>query len=573
MRHGILSDTHSNYLSTSDPVNAGEARQCPFGHYGNAFTTKEPRRAIGAPRLPAVVGRMASTGADGMALAAAADPMEKPFGRIADARASGVDRLPDDKHGQTHGNIPAGYTYFGQLVVHDLTHSVAVDDHIGKPPAPGNLSTPVLDLDTIYGGGPARCPHLYQPPYLNAPPASNDPDQYLFYLGRTAPATFPENEGLKSGEPRDLPRIDTQSRGIADTEPPTSVTPLIHDERNDDNLILSQLVTQILLVHNKVASHLARNGDPTHGNSPLDRKASFELARHFVLKAYRRVVLHDYLRHLLFPSIHEDLLAGKMEAYKNLPVEFVFGVARAGHSMVRAAYDINRHLDLSRSSLGRLMAFSSSTPGARLPLPADWVVDWSRLLVMKDGDTPQFARRISPFLAPTFVNGDLRSRRTGLNGSLSFHDLWRCYQFGVPTGQECAEQLIGRSSPDFLQPADMLPTPTFIDLHPADNLIAALDKYHEFCEKTPLSYYILQEAAKIGGNGRFLGPVGSTIFARTILFALQNAPSPHDTPPGQSDLSFAEIRKETGILKLADLLKVSGMQGPELAATIVATLM
>lgn len=571
MRHGHLSDIPGNYVSStlSPKKSESTSTKCPFGQYSAMFKAKQPRSALSAPSSPSVVGRMITAHLNGAA-PPQQDSTEAVFSQIADARASGVDNQPDDEF----GDIPAGYTYFGQLVVHDLTHSFPIADRASRAGKflLENLSTPSLDLDTIYGGGPTQCPHLYQPSYLNAPVGSYDPDQYLFYLGRTADPALPENEQMEGGKALDLPRIDTASRGISATTPTTCVTALVYDGRNDDNLILGQLTTQFLLVHNKVASYLYRKGDPTHGNRSLNKRESFELARYFLVKAYRRIVLHDYLKRLLLEPVYAKLLAQEMKPHNQIPIEFLFGVARVGHAMVRAAYTVNTHIDMNIAGLGRLMAFSSSSASAKLPLPADWVVNWSLFLEMEHGDRPQSARRISPFLAPAFVHGDLRSRHTGLNGSLSFHDLWRCHQFGVATGQECAEQLSDQEKIDILKPADMRPTPVFAALHPARNLMKALNENPDFCKNTPLSYYLLQEAAKFGSNGRFLGPLGSHIFARTILYALAVAKQPYETPTGQSELTFEEILQETGILKLRDLLKVADMPDDRLAITIVETL-
>ena len=535
MRHGHLSDTHNQLSSPAASGGASAQAQCPVKHYSNLF----------------------ATGAVPAAGVATAD--KDAIHAIADARSSGVDDAPPDDR----DNIPAGYTYFGQLVVHDLTRSIAIAA-AGGASALQNLMTPHLDLDTIYGGGPVQCPHLYQPPfepgYLSRPQDVEDDGQYLFHLGRTAKAALPENWQQGEGLPYDLPRVNAAANGYGGA----SATPLVRDMRNDDNLILAQLTAQLLLVHNAVAGFLHRNGDPTSANRPLPKRQSFELARHFVLKAYRRIVVHDFLHQLLLPSVYTDLTAGRIEPQDHLPIEFVFGAARVGHAMVRAAYRINNHIALGSSGLGRLMGFSANSPGATLPLPADWVVDWRQLLTMEEGDRPQGARRISPFLAPVFVHGDLKSRRTGLEGTLSFHDLWRCYQQQVPSGQECARQLFGAGSPKVLTEEDMLPTTVFVNLHPADNLRTALEAYPAFLTETPLSYYLLQEAAVLGGNGRYLGPLGSHIFATAILYALKDA--------GQSGLEFDHILKANGILKLPDLLKVPAMRDVDLARVIVETL-
>ena len=535
MRHGYLSELKSKVSGTS--ANASQApRRCPVGHYVSLF-----KKALVAPSASDL-------------------RIEDRIKDIAAARSSGVDDLPDS----IHGGIPAGYTYFGQLVVHDLTHRVAATLQ--------NINTASLDLDTIYGGGPDRCPHLFQPPYLNVDWSRGvDGGQHLFYLGRTGKAALFENRHLSHGGALDLPRIDTRSLGIAATEPKVCMTPLLNDERNDDNLILAQLTTQLLLVHNKVADYLHQMGDPTNSYAHLDRRQSFALAQYFVIKAYRRVVVHDYLKRLLKKDDHEALIAGKVRAPDHLPLEFVFGAARVGHAMLRRAYTVNDYITPAVSDLGNLMAFSSNwASSGKLPLPTDWVVNWSRLLPMEDGDAPQPARRISPFLAPALVHSNIGNLHRQHDSSLSFLDLWRCYQFGVPSGQECAAKF-DKTAADVLRGDLMLPPEPFTTLHPAGNLQDQLTKNPTFLNSTPLSYYLLQEAALRGDNGRYLGPLGANIYAQTIMHALDEAQQTYQAPDGKPPLTFAEIVKPSGICTLPQLLKVAAMLDDDLREAIVST--
>src|SRR5215212_1929596 len=54
------------------------------------------------------------------------------------------------------GQIPAGFTYLGQFVDHDLTFdktSVMLGDHVA-PSALLQGRSPRLDLDSLYGAGP-----------------------------------------------------------------------------------------------------------------------------------------------------------------------------------------------------------------------------------------------------------------------------------------------------------------------------------------------------------------------------------------------------------------------------------
>src|SRR5438094_905223 len=61
-------------------------------------------------------------------------------------------------------SIPAGFTYLGQFIVHDVSFDTTAD--VTRPidvPTLENLRTPALDLDSLYGRGPLSQPYLYGP--------------------------------------------------------------------------------------------------------------------------------------------------------------------------------------------------------------------------------------------------------------------------------------------------------------------------------------------------------------------------------------------------------------------------
>ena len=59
-------------------------------------------------------------------------------------------------------NIPAGYTYFGQFVDHDITFDPTSSlQRQNDPNKLHNFRTPRLDLDCIYGEGPDDEPFMY----------------------------------------------------------------------------------------------------------------------------------------------------------------------------------------------------------------------------------------------------------------------------------------------------------------------------------------------------------------------------------------------------------------------------
>lgn len=84
------------------------------------------------------------------------------------------DPSPETPQGD-NDRVPAGYTYLGQFIDHDITlDTTALQEIIVDPLAVRNFRTPMLDLDSLYGSGPAAQPYLYQ---------LDDPD--LFLIGTT----------------------------------------------------------------------------------------------------------------------------------------------------------------------------------------------------------------------------------------------------------------------------------------------------------------------------------------------------------------------------------------------------
>ena len=75
--------------------------------------------------------------------------------------------LADGMHqpdGELNDNpaIPAGYTYFGQFIDHDITFDpVSSLQRINDPDALENFRTPRFDLDSVYGSGPGDEPFQY----------------------------------------------------------------------------------------------------------------------------------------------------------------------------------------------------------------------------------------------------------------------------------------------------------------------------------------------------------------------------------------------------------------------------
>lgn len=461
---------------------------------------------------------------------------------IAEARRRGH----DDPPAEGGPNIPAGYTYLGQFVVHDLTRSERRLE--GGEAVMRNLRTAELDLDSVYGGGPAACPHLYRAPR----DATDRPHE--FYLGRTAPPLSRLNWHVGSGLPLDLPRIDEESSGILVNGTSRRSTPLIIDDRNDEHLVIAQLHAIFLLIHNRAANHLLGAGFG-------DSAQCFEQARCFVTTCYRQIVIHDYLARLLPKPFHDDLTSPHPTFLPPDPgpvsVEFAFAVARIGHCMARGRYKLNDHVDIVDSALGRLLMFSHLIEDADLPLPSDWVLDWGRFFDLP-GRTPQSARRINPSMVPLFVDAPrlvpLASEIP--HQQIAFRDLWRPYQFGIASGQDCARELRQRLphaiEVPVLEGEDIKPRAPFANAR----LAQAIDRFPHFAAATPLSYYVAQEAALLGNAGAHLGPVGAFVYAAAARAAL-------------GDLA---ARPPRGIRTMPDFLRLPYISPSEFVAAMRETI-
>ena len=404
--------------------------------------------------------------------------------------AAMLDTRPHDDPADTSGDnarIPAGFTYFGQFVDHDITFdTTALQEVIVDPLALRNFRTPMLDLDCVYGSGPVAQPYLYD---------RDDNDKFL--IGRTNSNPGGGDPSVPTELPHDLARAP---HGFA----------LIGDPRNDENLIVGQTHLAFLRFHNKVVDGL-RDGS-IRRESPI-RKSTFEEARDTVIWHYQWIVVNDFLRRLLDEEQLDTVLKGKGRRFYHLdegqdafiPVEFSAAAYRFGHTMVRDVYDYNRvftFLGGIPASLDLIFRFSGlSGGGGGVPIPSDWIIDWRRFFEVGGGAEPGLSRRLDPFLTPTLQN---------LPGvpppsSLAIRNLRRGRSLGLPPGQSVAKFM----GFDPLAPSDIEQGP--------DGEVA---KKHNLHIETPLWYYVLKEA-ELQGKGERLGQVGSRIVAEVFIGLLR----------------------------------------------------
>jgi hypothetical protein len=422
-------------------------------------------------------------------------------------------------------SLPAGFVYFGQFVDHDVTFDVSSTlDTATDANTINNMRHPSLDLDSLYGRGPGLDPFLY------SFPSTGQPTAIKFHLGTNSPIGpgGPSNNGAPSGmgfqSTFDVPRI------------PGSNTAVIGDPRNDENLLVVQFHHAMLRFHNAVVDLLVAAsfaGD------------IFAEAKRIVTHHYQWAVVHDYLKRICGATPVDDAMATVVAAVGSpfrMPVEFSVAAYRFGHSMIRENYWVN--FNFPAATLGQVFAFNRNP---QLPVFSNWVVDFNAFF---DTGVPvpvhNKARRIDSVLSPGLES---LPGFTGLMGILATRNLRRGLALGLPSGQGMA----GAFGIPAMTPAELttgLPAAEVTVLNSSGGVLLS---------KTPLWYYVLREAAVLGGGSQ-LGPVGARIVAETFARILKRDASSYVNATG----GFTPMLPSAtpGDFTVADLVTFAGVTQP-----------
>lgn len=449
------------------------------------------------------------------------------------------ERLQDDEE---NSGIPAGYTYLGQFIDHDITFDPASSlQQLNDPDALVDFRTPRLDLDSLYGRGPDDQPYMY---------SGNK-----FRLGR------PLFENAKASKARDLPRY------IDPNDPTAARRALIGDKRNDENVIVAQLHSAMMQYHNKLVDQ-----NPT---------ASFRDIQQQVRWTYQWIVVNDFLVKICGQDVVHSILPhlGQSDAiWKNLPrfafyhpredpympIEFSAAAYRFGHSMVRPIYRLNTELsggadpdhatqdEINRGLAGRFFIFAGVQKRGLNgfdEFPQQWAIDWSLYfdirysienggikrvqpsykidtsLVNPLGFLPEFSKPpLPPTPDPTVAQMQSIPVDMAKNPSnLAQRNLLRGMSMQLPSGQAVARAM----GLDPIADDNLRVGKAVVADWPTNPKIAEIDP--SFAGNAPLWYYVLaeaqyewfQRATEFGGVGDAepvrLGAVGGRIVAETLI--------------------------------------------------------
>ena len=370
--------------------------------------------------------------------------------------------------GSTSG-IPAGYTYLGQFVGHDLTFMSQTTDEPGRGPIEAtqitNLVSPTLDLDGLYGN----------------------------------PGVVPMNGALLlsnrmgNGSGRNRLIVDVPRRGR-----PGDLEADIGDPRNDQNMMLSQLHVLFMNLHNRMAVDMRAR-----------RATDLAAVRRQVTLIYQLVVVRDYLRRLLHPEVYAYLFPPQWSAMpKNkgilqptpgtrarIPIEFSAAAFRFGHSIIRRRY---------RVSADRTLSIDELLQRSQRREPA-YAVDWKYQLDMRayGGPAPQQSMPIDfAFEVP----------------ELPTRNLERGLEVDLPDAQALLQAI--RAVPKYRT----LVSQSKINTGPAGYPFHQVMVDWQYDQLTPLWLYIVLEAQATQQLGKqTLGVLGSVIVGETIRAVLASS--------------------------------------------------
>jgi hypothetical protein len=412
------------------------------------------------------------------------------------------------------GPIPAGFTYLGQFIDHDLTFDkteVAFGEQLSVEELE-QARSPSLDLDSLYGRGPRQ-------------PGSRrfyTADRAHLKMGTTAAAGGRGNAN-RDLVGFDLPRVNT-----------IGATALIPDKRNDENLAVAQTHLAMIRFHNRVVDRLKEQG--------VSGAALFRTARTLVVRHYQWMIRTDFLPRIVAPAIVNDVFTNGRKVFEvgappsslpTMPIEFSVGAYRLGHSMVRDTYNWNRVFDNGAGSLDLLFFFSGTGGelGAGVRLPSNWVADFRRLYDFGEAGRANLVvpaakfnramrldtRLVDPlaFLPDGSFGGDENTPLIQRN--LAFRNLTRANMLRLASGQQMVTHL--KSKGVNVTPLTNAQILTGRRGAVLDALTAA--ERSALVNRTPLWFYVLREA-ETGPSGRLRG-LGGRLVAETFHRAMEGS--------------------------------------------------
>jgi hypothetical protein len=389
--------------------------------------------------------------------------------------------------------LPAGYTYFGQFIAHDISRfsmkPPADDPRPARLPQLPATRTPALDLDSLYGDG-------------------------LDDAGSGINRRTGRFESVFS-----IPQIPTPLLYDLPRDGPT-LAPRTPDDRNDQHFLISQLTVLFMNLHNKLLD--------ARGEGRVEER--FRAAREEVTFLYHSVIWNDYLPRVLDEDVWrllkddtadvEPLFQARDAERPPVPIEFSGAAFRFGHCLSRSSYPLNGSFgSVPLRTLFRLTG-KGGMAGAEDARP--YAVDWRLLFQMPNGGSAAIFTRAAPF--STVMNPDLAALTAAppRYQNLAEMDLLRGLEFELPDAQQIIAHLVDRA-PRYVKAVQLEALePGLLLRHPGvGSALARAD----FQNATPLWTYVLMEPwFRATDRHMRLGKLGSIIVGETLRLLLRGHP-------------------------------------------------
>ena len=367
----------------------------------------------------------------------------------------------DDSRQPNPNEMPATHTYLGQMLSHEL---------VPKTNGTGRDAKAKLTLASLYG----------------------DPvDLTLF-----------DDNGLF------ITGVDDQNNPESDLPRSKNNTPDIPEDRNDENLLISQMHLFWMRVHNKIVrEHIIQKGLKWRKEEVV-----YE-ARKQLLYFFHRVVVEDFLGQLLLDKTHnvyfdkqqQYLLKGSRE--ERVPFEFSMACFRLGHSLVRPTYELQK--GRGAKHLRDLLRHTN-----QLPVKHYQVVNWKHFAT-------QDAHKIDSVLAPAMGKIPCLPNKSVCMGHTQIIEanLKAGTDNSLPYPQDVIDALVDDNAPV----AAALGINKEIYQKMNSNMpILRLDDFPK--KKVPMWLFVLFEAQMDGMAGNRLGKFGGMMVAEVFSHCIRQTP-------------------------------------------------
>lgn len=389
---------------------------------------------------------------------------------------------------------PAGYTYLGQFIDHEITHM----QHLTELPATAVLATEALvqrrhcafDLDSIYGSGLA--------------------DAVVPY---TVDGCF-YSEFMQGQRLYDLPRGGGRNGYAA----------RIAEFHNDENFIVAQMQVLFMNAHNQLMRH--------YHAEITDVEQRFNHVRSELSLLLQAIVVHDLLPRFIDSQVWQfffgpqapasagvpHLLQSIGSAKAGLPIEFAGAAYRFGHSLVRGTYPLNDDYQLpvnlrklfGLTGKGGLRSLEDAQAGADL---RRYAIDWKYFFPL---GYPWYSNALT--LKPKIAD-QLRELINEVAGhqDLLLRNLLRGQELGLASAQSIGVWL-QTAMPEYCRLLDFTPLTAG---HIASHDLGPVLRRAGIEQQVPLWLYVLMEPAFNRSNHTRLGKLGSLILAETFRMLLR----------------------------------------------------